>query len=138
MPFRERATDFSHSDGLGRLRLPLCDSAQETAAAVEHGVGMIDDDKVGGRFRTDRQQPVHRFVLSSRSEPVGKHSQRDRGRTADTMVAVDEQRPGHVFTCKRDGTGDLIPARHADAAIVPIDVLEVEHEMRRMRVPVKT
>lgn len=51
MPLREQAVDLPHPNGSGRPRLPLCDSAQEIAATTEHDVGMIDDDKVGHRFR---------------------------------------------------------------------------------------
>ena len=52
MPLRERAADSPHPDGFGRLRLSLRHSAQEIAVTAKHDIGMIDDDKVGHRFRT--------------------------------------------------------------------------------------
>lgn len=53
------------------------------------------------------------------------------------MIAMDEQGPGRVLTRKGEGRGDLLLACHADATVVEVDVLKVEHEMRRVRLPVE-
>ena len=49
------------------------------------------------------------------------------------MIAMDEQGAGRLLTRESEGRGDLLPARHPDEAIIPVDVLEVEHQMRRVR-----
>jgi hypothetical protein len=46
---------------------------------------------------------------------------------------------GEPASCSREGEGSgyLILACHADAAIVPVDVFKIEHQVQRVRLPIE-